>query len=174
VSELTAVELIRRAAIEWATPRHGTKPEGERGLRMTCRVQPPFANGAPDEPPNIPHDLRAVWRETGGAALFLDPDYGQWGMTIFMPEGAAKATAEYLRLRPRHAIKGDLIIAEFRGDSDLVLLRTDPDASDLGEIWIVDPIYPRKQWERAASSFTELIARFIAAEGEKYWDRSGR
>jgi hypothetical protein len=63
-----------------------------------------------------------------------------------------------------------LVVGRFLGDSDLLVLRCDETAPDVGSTLIALPIDPRGDWPTVARSFREYLERLIAAEGDKYWE----
>ncbi|MCY7334181.1 MAG: SMI1/KNR4 family protein, partial [Pseudanabaena sp. CAN_BIN31] len=64
----------------------------------------------------------------------------------------------------------DLIIGEFLGDSDLLIVRCNPNTTDFGQIIIALPIDHRADWYYLAYSLPEFLQRFITSQGEKFWE----
>jgi SMI1 / KNR4 family (SUKH-1) len=121
---------------------------------------------------HCPSDLREFWRLTRTAKLFEDVTTGQWGLEILAPNEAFKETADYKRDRARDAVKDDLIIGRFIGDSQLLLIRCDPDAGDFGNVIVVGPIDRRADWDFVANSFREFLNRYIESRGDMFWAES--
>jgi len=71
--------------------------------------------------------------------------------------------------RPDDFRTGDLMIGEFLGDSDLVMLRCDRSAADFGAAVVVLPIDRRNSWPRVGSSLLEFIEHFVQEGGQKFW-----
>jgi hypothetical protein len=119
----------------------------------------------------LPPDLIAFWTLCGGARLFEDVAYGQWGLVLFTPAQVSvqspldtAAWSEY--------IAGDLVIGKFIGDLDRVVIRADARAADFGEVVISPQLGARSQWHRPARSMGEFLARYLSAKGAKYWEPS--
>jgi hypothetical protein len=160
------LDILRRLAIDWATPR---RPSGG-GFALRCWLDETPATGVVGVP--IPAALAEFWRQARGARLFEDTTYGQWGLILFDPGEAAQNSEELQRIRSRDARRGDLIVGEFRGDSDLLLLRCDPDAPDFGSVMVALPIDQRVDWPTVAPDLTSFVQRFADSEGDKFWERA--
>lgn len=119
---------------------------------------------------DLPDDLTDLWSETSGLRLFEDKMFGQWGLVVYSGEGALTKTKEVAIARPRDFRNGDLILGEFLGDSDLLVLRCDPNSPDFGAVTISTPMDRREEWHNAANSLHEFLSLFIAASGDKYWE----
>ena len=128
---------------------------------------------SPGEIDMIPHtcppNLREFWSVARTARLFEDTEYGQWGLEILPPQRAVDMIAVRRTERQRDFIAGDLVIGEFLGDSDLLVIRCDESKSDFGEVLIASPIDPRSDWDRAAESFADFLDKYARSGGEKYW-----
>jgi hypothetical protein len=118
---------------------------------------------------HCPPDLKEFWRLTRSAKLFVDITTGQWGIEILSPDEAATETNEYHRVRARDALKGDLIVGRFLGDSQLLLVRCDKEAYDFGSVIVVGPIDRRVDWGFVAASLQEFLNRYIDTRGEMFW-----
>lgn len=116
-----------------------------------------------------PHALAEFWVKTRTAKLFEDQVYGQWGVVILDPTEATATTQKCQEQRRRDFIVGDLVIGKFLGDSDLLVIRNDPTASDFGNVLVALPIDPRSEWYRVADSFGMFLESYITAAGDKYW-----
>ena len=121
-------------------------------------------------------DLRTFWDATSGLYLFHDIIYGQGGLVIWSPDQTAIRHPwfrsfhpdEYYIGRERY-ITGDLIIGEFFGETNRLVLRCDPTASDYGAVMIADTAYPHTEWESPAPSLLDFLTRFVNAKGEPFW-----
>jgi hypothetical protein len=122
---------------------------------------------------HCPADLKQFWQLARSGKVFEDTTSGQWGLQILSPKAAAAATKKYRKDWGRHAAMGDLIVGRFIGDEELLLVRTEPNASDFGSVVIVAEMDPRPDWYIAAVSFGEFLNRYVDARGDKYWDLSG-
>ncbi|KAE9904771.1 SMI1/KNR4 family protein, partial [Enterobacteriaceae bacterium TzEc051] len=56
------------------------------------------------------------------------------------------------------------------GDSDLLLVRCDPNSDDYGSIFVVLPIDQRQDWYIVANTFQEFISKFYETQGDKFWE----
>ncbi|MFN8511279.1 MAG: SMI1/KNR4 family protein [Thermomicrobiales bacterium] len=125
----------------------------------------------------LPKDLRALWKRTSGLILFEDLLFGLWGLVIWSPDQALSRHTRYSNdwadddrcLRP-----GDLLIGEFLGDLEQIVIRCDPQQLDFGSVLIAQPIDPREDWPVVANSLSGFLTRFIETNlrrfGEKYWE----
>ena len=108
---------------------------------------------------------------SNGAFLFLDEKYGQAGLNLYSLEDLETKINFWLSsYRANSLIKGDLIIGEFLGDSDFVILRCDQEADDYGTIIISHPYDERRNWFYVKGGFTKFLSDFVRAEGYKYWE----
>ncbi len=63
----------------------------------------------------------------------------------------------------------DLILGDFRGDSDLFIVPTDRAAGDWGHVLVANPVDERTDWYDAAPTLSEFLARLADSSGDKYW-----
>jgi|GEM_PF-2866118 len=129
------------------------------------------SNGRTDTyDPSIPDEVSDFWRSFERVVLFEDIEYGQWGLHLFDEAESQVATREYARSRPAEFAAGDLILGEFLGDSEILLIRTNIQSADYGSVLIVLPLYRRDEWDRPADSLATFLDTYIEAQGEKYWE----
>ena len=161
-------EVLRRLESAWGQPRpaqHGSAPTLSR---FRCTVTWGAADIA--DSPRLPGHLDEFWRSASGARLLVDEDYGQWGL-VLLPPGESHTASERFRLRrPREHRVGDLIIGEFRGDSDLLLVRCDPDADDFGRVLVAAPLDGREDWDVAAPNLLAFVETLEREQGRKFWE----
>ncbi len=105
----------------------------------------------------LPKVLEDFYTVSNGADLFKDQEYGQWGLKLYSIEEVIFASKIYKSNRNNDALQSDLIIGEFYGDSDLLLVRCDPNSDDYGSIFVVLPIDQRQDWYIVANTFQEFI-----------------
>jgi hypothetical protein len=105
--------------------------------------------------------------------LFQDIEYGQWGFVLWSPDQTMVRHRRFVQRRPREFVAGDLIVGEFLGDEDLLVVRGDPAREDFGTVLVALPMDPRAVWPRVAMSTLDFLMSFVDAKGEKYWE-SGR
>lgn len=149
---------------EFEEPRDGL---GGNPFKLGCSLSEPasvaeidscWTGGVPDEP-------RHLWSTSRNSRLFEDVEYGQWGLVLLSPEDAATRTAEFRSARPDDAARGDIVIGEFLGDLELLVL-----AEDGTGVLVVLPLDPRGDWYRAAPSLAAFLLRYRESLGDKYWE----
>jgi len=113
----------------------------------------------------VPIELRQLWLTSRKAHLFEDVEYGQWGLVLLSPEEAAARTAEYRGTCSDDAVQGDIVIGEFLGDLELLILSGDGDG-----VLVALPLDSRVDWYRVASSLAEFLVKYRTALGNKYWE----
>lgn len=118
----------------------------------------------------LPQELKDLWNQTSHLRLFEDITYGQWGLVLWSPEQVITKHQGWALTRKDEFHPGDLIIGEFLGDSDFLMIRCDPNARDFASIMIVLPIDTRKDWYIAADSLVVFLKKFVQAEGRKFWE----
>ena len=93
----------------------------------------------------LPEELRSFWNEAEELRLFEDIHDGHWGLILWGPaQTIARQDSTFVLARKDELQSGGIIIGEFLGDSDLVLIRCSPGESDFGVIRIVLRLYPRR------------------------------
>jgi hypothetical protein len=119
----------------------------------------------------LPDEARVLWSRGSEICLHSDVNYGQWGCVLWSPaEIVARHDQAFGWRGPDDFRPGDLIIGEFRGDTDLVVLRCDPSQPDFGSIVIALPMDPRDAWPCVASSITEFMQKFLSERDRKFWE----
>jgi hypothetical protein len=119
----------------------------------------------------LPRQVIDLWTEAGGVKLYVEKNNGQWGLVVWSGTEVVPGNRRYKRIyRSDDFRPGDLLIGEFRGDSDLVLLRCDEAANDYGRVVIIDPLERREAWKIAANSLGGFLRKWCKTKGEKYWE----
>jgi hypothetical protein len=59
-------------------------------------------------------------------------------------------------------------------DKDFLILRCDATAPDFGNVIIALPLDSREEWYLAANSLESFLSKFLAAEGEKFWENQAQ
>ncbi|STZ07715.1 Uncharacterised protein [Moraxella caprae] len=122
---------------------------------------------------NIPPNFLDFIKETNGAKLFYDKAYGQAGMDLYGTDVVYEKNLEWRNsYLSQDLLPTDLIIGEFLGDSDLVVLRCDKNSDDYGDIIILLPLDERKDWYFLDENFESFLRNFCNNEGVKYWEIS--
>jgi hypothetical protein len=167
-----AVELMKQEGSRLATP---IPVDGMTPMTFDCTFssERATANDINGVLPNCPRDLWDFWCEARSARLFVDQQYGQWGLEILDPPQAGEATNEYGKERKADYVDGDIIIGRFLGDSDLLLVRCDHTSMDYGNVLVALPLDRRSDWYRVADSFGSFLDKYVRSGGEKYWTGRG-
>lgn len=178
MNEMTSTEEnIQFLKEEWSQPKKASYDNESYSFELTCM----FNEGSPESKiintfelmsiKELPVEYKAFLRISNGAFLFLDEKYGQAGLNLYSLEELPNKISFWLSsYRADSLIKGDLIIGEFLGDSDFVILRCDKEASDYGAIVISHPYDERKNWFYEKDGFAKFFSDFVRAEGDKYWE----
>jgi hypothetical protein len=127
---------------------------------------------SPTEPERaiLPVDVEGLWELTDGADLFVDAKYGQWGLRLLGASSASTRFETEFRQRPKQFLATDLVLGEFLGDSDLLVIRNDPSAADFGAVVVAHALDPRSQWTLAAPNLLDFLVEYAARQGEKFWE----
>jgi hypothetical protein len=113
----------------------------------------------------VPPELHEFWLAAGAAELFVDADHGQWGLRIFSPTVSATRSREEMVRRPKEFAMDDLVIGEFLGDQELLVIDRD------GHVMVALPIDRRQDWFRPTTSLSDFLHRFLMTNGAKFWER---
>jgi hypothetical protein len=163
----TVIDRVVAEFRAWDKPRDGVS---ENPFRLVCALEVGATEAEIDaawEGTKLPGELREFWRQSRAARLFEDIDYGQWGLRILAPGESSERTAGERRDRPHDVRPTDLVVGEFIGDQELLVL-----ASDEGgcEVLVSLPLDPRSDWYRVDLSFGCFLDGYLSAAGEKFWE----
>jgi hypothetical protein len=167
--------LLEDLMAEWTTPRHASHRGQILPVPLTCSFQPPSSASDIENATSeflIPKDLISLWKVASEVRLFEDAQYGQWGLHLFSPSAALDATKKFASDRPEDYALGDMVVGEFLGDSDLLILRCDPSLNSYGSVVIALPLDDRMDWGHAADSLSLFFEKYIKGQGEKFWHSS--
>lgn len=118
----------------------------------------------------LPDDVVALWGTSSGLRLFEDVTHGQWGLIVWGPSEVVPRGRVEVGGREEDFRQGDLVVGEFLGDLDFVVLRCDPKAKDFGSVLIALEMDPREDWPCVGASLSEFIEKFLSSDGAKYWE----
>lgn len=153
-------------------------PDISISMPMHCQVLPPqpWDKKAFEESLGITLPLAIIhlWDRTSGLRIFEDVTYGQWGLIFWSPDRVITQQDKRIAQRQEDFCPGDLIIAEFLGDSDLLVLRCDATAPDFGNVIIALPLDSREEWYIAANSLESFLSQFLVAKGDKFWENQAQ
>lgn len=122
----------------------------------------------------LPGAIAHLWDKTSGLRLFEDITYGQWGLIVWSPSQVMDEQEKRIAQRKEDFHPGDLIVGEFLGDADLLLLRCDATSPDFGNVLVALPLDSREEWYLAAHSLESFLSQYIAAEGDKFWENQAQ
>ena len=141
-------------------------------MPLNSEIAPPIPRStqALETRPNIslPEELQELWQKCNGLHLFEDKTYGQSGLIIWSPQKTLEKLRT-LKLYSNEFKSEDLIIGEFLGDSDLLVVNCDRNSTNFGQIIIALPIDCREDWYYLTYSLPEFLQRFINSQGENFW-----
>lgn len=144
-------------------------PIGGAGEPLQCRSEVRWTETLVPRPPKIDtreiDQLRELIIE---AWLFRDVDYGQWGLHVFTEQAGRDALVREARARPEDVRLDDIILGEFLGDSDLLMV------DRAGRVIVADPLSPRREWPVAAETILSFLEAFLDHDGEKFWENQRR
>ncbi len=153
-------------------------PEMSIPMPMHCQVLPaqPWDKKAFEESLAItlPSAIIHLCDKTSSLRLFEDVTYGQWGLVVWSPNQVITEQEKRIAQRKEDFHLGDLIVGEFLGDADLLLLRCDATSPDFGHVMIALPLDSREEWYLAANSLQSFLSQFIAAKGDKFWENQAQ
>ena len=118
---------------------------------------------------SLADDLTSLWSKCRGARLFEDTEYGQWGLVILDPKSSAARTAKERIARPKDLRADDVVIGEFLGDQELLVVA--PSESNRRRVLVALPLDARGDWFGAASEIDEFLDDYFEAGGNKFWER---
>ncbi|NEP10649.1 MAG: SMI1/KNR4 family protein [Symploca sp. SIO2C1] len=120
----------------------------------------------------LPEGLKQLWYQVSELRLFEDLTYGQWGLVFWSPNQVIQEQETRMAQRQEDFRSSDLIIGEFLGDSELLLIRCNEQETDFGKVMIALPLEQREEWYVAADSLEEFLSKWITFRGEKFWESS--
>lgn len=163
-------ETIKRLERDWATPRSIIRHGKSTMFRFQCSFESGPITG--DAGIAVPKTLQAFWNFAKSARLFEDVEYGQWGLVLMSPKTAATRTKDFANVRAKESLPGDLVVGEFLGDQDLLLLRCDPEAEDFGRVLVALPLDSREDWYDVSPDLDAFLLAYERAQGAKFWEVS--
>jgi hypothetical protein len=161
-------ETLKSLCQNWSVAQPGIHRGQVTQFRFRCTMEPSGPSLESDTV--LPSDVRDFWNTASGARLFEDVDYGQWGLVLLSTGESASATARFRQERSRDTIPGDMVIGYFLGDQDVLLVRTDPNMPDFGQILVALPLDARDDWYRAAPTLDAFLGKLSEAQGDKFWE----
>lgn len=166
----TIPEIINILKQNWREPAPAVHRGEKTAFTFVCHFSNEGRQVDANYPFKIPEDLKQFWSITNTAELFKDNEFGQWGLRILDPSQTLSVTEDEKQRPGRDFDENDLIIGEFIGDSDLLILSDDNDDGQYDSVRIALPIDKRKDWPVVAAGLTEFLEKYVSYEGDKYWE----
>lgn len=117
----------------------------------------------------LPSEAISLWAACRTARLFEDQDYGQWGLILLDPAASAARTAREREERPSEFHSDDIVVGEFLGDQELLVLA--PSETGQRRMLVALPLDSRTEWFGAAQSIGLFLDQYFDHVGDKYWER---
>lgn len=171
----TITETLEHLALQWSAPRVPSCQVAEpleSQVPLKCEVlrrKTPIAIHG-----DFPGDLVEMWSAFEESFLFFDSRKTIWGLHLLSHEASANATKAFSQEAYTQFIPGDVIIGEFLGDLDRLLVRCDSKTPDYGHIIAVLPDGLRCEWFQIADSLFDFMSNYEKLEGEKFWERASQ
>ena len=73
-------------------------------------------------PSPLPNALEEFWTTYEGGTLFLDVEYGQWGLDLLSPAESARETIHFHKTQAWRVGLRDIVVGKFRGDTELLIV----------------------------------------------------
>lgn len=153
---------------QWIAPPQGA---GDNLFKLECYIAGPASLEEINSAwPNACLDplLVKLWTECREAVLFRDVEYGQWGLRILAPAKSAELTASEPRERPGDFQLDDVVLAEFLGDQELLVVA--PSERGDRSVLVALPLDPREEWYAVGANLEAFFTRYLEANGEKFWE----
>lgn len=167
------VQTIERLCAEWRDPR----PAVHEGRLTEFNLKCTGSRNERSEVPRaisgvtVPDQLNLLYATYDLVRLFEDVEYGQWGLVLGSPDDVSQWTHAYRDYHGVEAEMDDLVIGQFLGDSDLLVVRARKAPRDHGNVLVALPLDKRVDWWRPAKSLDEFFSLYADYQGEKFWSR---
>jgi RNA 3'-terminal phosphate cyclase len=109
-----------------------------------------------------------LWAECREALLFNDIEFGQWGLKILSPGRSAEVTASEAAERTSDFQVYDIVLGEFLGDQELLVLAPSEDGDR--RVLVALPLDSRNEWYGVGASLSAFFERYLEAQGDKFWE----
>lgn len=164
------------ASVEAVMAAYRAQPEPPEGVtdnpfRLSSTVEEPAGRTEVEQAwpgRRLPEQLTQVWAAARGARLFVDVEYGQWGLVLLSPAGSAERTAVELQARPGDFHPDDIVVGEFLGDQELLVLARTGEGH---RVLVALPLDERADWDVAADDLGQFLASYLERGGDKYWEQ---
>lgn len=161
------IEEILAPYVEWIQ----TRKSDSNPFRLRCHLEPALNScemQATWAGITLPAGVASLWASYKSGTLFRDVDRGQWGLRLLDSHEAAKRSAAERATRPTDFLESDIVLGEFLGDNDLLVVET------TGAVLVALPLDSRANWPRPAENLPEFLERYVRNVGDKYWESGAR
>lgn len=167
-TDMSSVENTLNRFREWQTPRDGI---GDNPFTLGCSLDDPARVDEISDAwrgQDVPGELVELWSTSRESRLFEDVDYGQWGLHLLSPSMCGSRTAVERLARPGEYRADDVIVGEFLGDQELLLLCP----SEVGQrrVLVALPLDQRSEWHAAGTGLADLLSGYLDHMGDKFWE----
>lgn len=166
------MKTMEELKANWSEPKNAIHAGEPVAVPLVCRFEPAADEENLEDVKSIiavPPELLQLWQCTNGASLFVDEVYGQWGLRLWPAQICIDKTKKFAINRPEDFRHGDLVVGEFLGDSDVLIVRCDPAADDYGSVIVALPLDDRTDWDRIGISLGAFLHSYTKTHGEKFW-----
>ena len=140
-------DVLRRLESAWGQPRSAQHGDALTFFKLGCAIT--WGAAVIPDSIDLPEHLSEFWASAAGARLFVDEEYGQWGLVLFQPEEARTATD---RLHLERLIRGATHLA------------------GPGSVLVVPPLDSRDDWVVAAANLLAFVETLESEQGQKFWE----
>ena len=154
---------------EWAAPASGV---ADNPFKLACSVSGPATADEVEEAwldKTLDPQAAGLWSECREALLFNDTEYGQWGLKILSPGRSAEVTASEAAERTSDFQLYDVVLGEFLGDQDLLVLA--PSEEGDRRVLVALPLDPRNEWYGVGASLSVFFERYLEAQATNFGRR---
>lgn len=163
------MKLLEEATVNWATPKYATGENADNSCKLSCVVlyntTPPLHNFSFA----LPEELNNYLDLVSEAKLFLDVEYGQWGLHLLPILEVVNLTYEEIKDRPKDFKTTDVVIGRFIGDLDLLVIDCEK-GSNYGSVLVALPLDNRAEWYKVGNSIDIFFSEYLQKEGKKFWE----
>jgi hypothetical protein len=155
----------------WTMSRVGI---ADNPFRLACTFDDPASmDEIEDRWPDrtVPSDILEFWSACRQARLFEDIDYGQWGLLLLSPAASAARTALERHQRSADIFSEDIVIGEFLGDQELLIVA--PSEVHSRRLLVALPLDERAEWPGVADNLGAFLVAYLDHTGNKYWESGG-
>ena len=121
---------------------------------------------------SLPPNYERFLRQSDGALLYYDDNYGQWGFRLYGTKELFAANKRWKDVYKEDWPSTYIAFAESLGDADKLVFDVAQPALEGTDYVVIDGdsgYLPSKWTTTAAPSFGDWLDRLVVAQGAKYW-----